>query len=92
MERPMKRNLKITNEPIAEASLFAHRQSSDAAGAVIYFLGIVRGIEESAAIDAIEYETFQKWPSIKFHLLLMKSRSVGPFNPCASFIVLESSK
>ena len=69
MERPMKRNLKITNEPIAEASLFAHRQSSDAAGAVIYFLGIVRGIEESAPIAAIEYETFQKMAEHQFHLL-----------------------
>jgi len=65
----MKRNLKITNEPIAEASLFAHRQSSDAAGAVIYFLGIVRGIEESAPIAAIEYETFQKMAEHQFHLL-----------------------
>ena len=65
----MKRNLKITNEPIAEASLFAHRQSSDAAGAVIYFLGIVRGIEESAPIGAIEYETFQKMAEHQFHLL-----------------------
>jgi len=65
----MNRNLKITNEPIAEASLFAHRQSSDAAGAVIYFLGIVRGIEESATIAAIEYETFQKMAEHQFHLL-----------------------
>ena len=65
----MKRELRITTEPIAEASLFAHRQSSDAAGAVIYFLGIVRGIEQSAPIAAIEYETFQKMAEHQFHLL-----------------------
>ena len=65
----MKRELRITTEPIAEASLFACRQASDAAGAVIYFLGIVRGIEQSAPIAAIEYETFQKMAEHQFHLL-----------------------
>ena len=65
----MKKDLQITNKPIAEAQLFAQRQTSDEAGAVVYFLGIVRGTEEAEVISAIEYETFQRMAEHQFNLL-----------------------
>ena len=65
----MKRQLTITNEPIDEAALLRERQASDAMGAVIYFLGMVRGIEEDKKISAIEYEAFQKMVEHQFNLL-----------------------
>ena len=38
-------------------------------GAAVYFLGVVRGTEENAAIRAIEYEAFQKMVEHQFTLL-----------------------
>ena len=38
-------------------------------GAVIYFLGVVRGTEGERSISAIEYEAFQKMVEHQFHLL-----------------------
>jgi len=56
----MKRQLKITTQPINEAELLAQRAMSDRMGAAVYFLGVVRGTEGAAAISALEYETFQR--------------------------------
>ena len=74
----MKRNLQITTEPIAETALFAQRQTSDTAGAVVYFLGIVRGVEEGTAISAIEYETFQRMAEHQFNLLFAEMEKRWP--------------
>ena len=38
-------------------------------GAVIHFLGLVRGTEGGKKISAIEYEAFQKMVEHQFHLL-----------------------
>ncbi len=38
-------------------------------GAVIYFVGVVRGTEEMADISAIEYEAFQRMAEHQFQLL-----------------------
>ena len=38
-------------------------------GAVVYFLGVVRGTEEGAAIQAIDYESFQAMAEHQFNLL-----------------------
>jgi len=38
-------------------------------GAVIYFLGVVRGKENESVISAIEYETFQRMAEHQFNLL-----------------------
>src|SRR5689334_9460710 len=65
----MKRVLTITPEPIDEAALVRQRVMSSDMGAVIYFLGVVRGVEGNAAITAIEYEAFQKMVEHQFHLL-----------------------
>jgi len=65
----MKRQLTITNEPIDEAALLRERCMSDGMGAVIYFLGVVRGAEGEKSISAIEYEAFQKMVERQFQLL-----------------------
>ncbi len=65
----MKRHLTITTQAIDEAALLRERKASDEMGAVIYFLGIVRGSEGEHKISAIEYEAFQKMAEHQFHLL-----------------------
>ena len=65
----MTRHITITAEPINEAALLAQRRMSDDMGAAVYFLGVVRGTEENAAIQAIEYEAFQKMVEHQFTLL-----------------------
>ena len=65
----MKRELTITDQPIDEAGLLNGRQMSDGMGAVVYFLGVVRGAEGEAAITAIEYESFQRMAEHQFQLL-----------------------
>ncbi len=65
----MKTQLNITTEPIDEAALLQRRQISGGMGAVVCFLGVVRGVEADATISAIEYEAFQKMAEHQFHLL-----------------------
>ena len=65
----MKRHLTLTSDPIAEPALIAARSLSSGMGAVVYFLGVVRGIEEGAAISAIEYEAFQRMAEHQLNLL-----------------------
>lgn len=65
----MTRQLKLTTEPIDEAALMAERKLSDGMGAVVNFLGVVRGDEEGNAISAIEYEAFEKMVTHQFNLL-----------------------
>ena len=65
----MKRQLIITTEPIDEPALLRGRTMSAAMGAVVYFLGVVRGTEKNASISAIEYEAFQKMVERQFHLI-----------------------
>ncbi|MEK7780094.1 MAG: molybdenum cofactor biosynthesis protein MoaE [Verrucomicrobiota bacterium] len=65
----MNRELAISTEPINEAALIAERQMSAGMGAVVNFLGVVRGSEEGKAIAAIEYEAFEKMVVYQFNLL-----------------------
>ncbi len=48
----MKRILEITAGPIDEACLLSQRKISESVGAVVYFLGVVRGTEEGTTINA----------------------------------------
>ncbi len=66
----MKRDVRISTEPINEAALQAARQASAGAGAVVYFIGLVRGTEAGAAIEGLEYESFQRMVEHQFALLL----------------------
>ena len=65
----MKRQLTITTERIDEAALLSKRKMSDGMGAVVCFLGVVRGTEEDRAISAIEYEAFLRMAEHQFNLL-----------------------
>lgn len=65
----MTRQLVITSDPINEAALLATRKLSAGMGAVVNFLGVVRGEEAGQAIRAIEYEAFEKMVTHQFHLL-----------------------
>src|SRR5438128_12006572 len=65
----MKRQLTTTTEPIDEAALLSKRRMSDGMGAVVCFLGVVRGDEEGNAISAIEYEAFLRMAEHQFNLL-----------------------
>jgi molybdopterin synthase catalytic subunit len=65
----MKRRLIITEAPIDEAALVAGRSASSGMGAVVSFLGLVRGIENGAPICALEYESFQRMAQRQFGLL-----------------------
>jgi molybdopterin synthase catalytic subunit len=65
----MKRQLTITTERIDETALLSKRRMSDGMGAVVCFLGVVRGSEEDRAISAIEYESFLRMAEHQFNLL-----------------------
>lgn len=66
----MKRHVRISTEPINEAALQAARMASAGAGAVVYFVGLVRGMEAETAIEGLEYESFQRMVEHQFDLLL----------------------
>ena len=65
----MKRELSITLDCIDEAKLTTTRELSPTMGAVVYFLGIVRGTEQGIGISAIDYETFEAMARHQFNLL-----------------------
>lgn len=65
----MKRQLILTAKPIDEPALLAGRQISAGMGAVVNFLGVVRGQEEDRTIVAIEYEAFEQMVAHQFSLL-----------------------
>ena len=65
----MKRELKITNQPIDETALSQARKFSTQMGAVVTFLGIVRDEEQGQPVAALEYEAFQRMAEHQFNLL-----------------------
>jgi molybdopterin synthase catalytic subunit len=65
----MKRQLTLTTEPIDEPALLAQRSLSAGMGAVVCFLGVVRGTQGDASIRALEYEVFQRMAEHQFNLL-----------------------
>ena len=65
----MKRRLEITAEPIDEAVLLRERSISRSMGAVVYFLGVVRGTEAGTNISALDYEAFQRMAEHQISLL-----------------------
>ena len=65
----MKRQLTLTTESINEPALLAQRSLSNSMGAVVYFLGVVRGTQGNANIRALEYEVFQRMAEQQINLL-----------------------
>jgi molybdopterin synthase catalytic subunit len=74
----MKRELILTTEPIDEAALLAKRAMSAGMGAAAYFAGVVRGEEEGAAIQAIDYEAFEKMAWHQFELIFQEMERRWP--------------
>ena len=66
----MKKQVTITAEPINEPALLSQRAMSQGMGAVVCFLGFVRGTEGNANISALEYEVFQRMAEHQINLLL----------------------
>jgi molybdopterin synthase catalytic subunit len=65
----VQRKLALTTEPIDEAALMSQRTFSTGMGAAIYFLGMVRGVEQGAPIAALEYEAFERMVMRQLNLL-----------------------
>lgn len=74
----MKHQLTLTTEPIDETALLSQRKMSRDMGAVVYFLGVVRGTEEEKPINAIEYEAFPRMVEHQFHLLFDQMEKQWP--------------
>jgi molybdopterin synthase catalytic subunit len=66
----MKKQVVITAEPIHEPARLSQRTLSAGMGAVVCFLGVVRGTEEHANITALEYEAFPRMAEHQINLLL----------------------
>ena len=65
----MRHHLVISTEPIDEQALLAGRTMSHGMGAVVNFLGVVRGTEADAPIEALTYEVFQRMAEHQISLL-----------------------
>lgn len=65
----MRRHLLITADPIDEVALLSQRTLSSGVGAVVHFLGVVRGTEGGATIEALGYEVFQRMAEHQIGLL-----------------------
>ena len=74
----MKQEITLTNGPIDEAALMAKRAISAGMGAAVYFAGVVRGSEEGAAIQAIDYEAFEKMARHQFELIFQEMERRWP--------------
>ena len=74
----MKKQVTITAEPIDELSLLGQRAMSSGMGAVVYFVGVVRGTEGKTNIGALEYEAFQRMAEHQISLLLDKMAKCWP--------------
>ena len=74
----MKKQVTITAEPINESALLSQRVMSQGMGAVVCFLGVVRGTEGNANISALEYEVFQRMAEHQIDLLLEEMNKRWP--------------
>jgi molybdopterin synthase catalytic subunit len=68
----MKTELTITREPLDETRLLRGRKASAGMGAVVYFLGVVRGTEEETSIRALDYEAFEPMARHQFELIFQQ--------------------
>lgn len=65
----MRRDLQLVREPLNEEALRRGRSASSGAGAVLQFLGIVRGSEGDDSIRALDYEAFEPMAVHQFEKL-----------------------
>jgi len=74
----MERQLTITADPINEPEWLAQRSASPAMGAVVYFIGLVRGNEGDEAIQALNYEAFEEMAMHQFGKILQAMEERWP--------------
>jgi molybdopterin synthase catalytic subunit len=74
----MHRWLQLTTNPIDEQALGDSRKYSEGMGAVVYFLGVVRGTEAGAALSALDYEAFHQMAEHQFNLIFEQIESRWP--------------
>lgn len=74
----MKPELTLTPDPINETALLAQRARSAAAGAVVYFVGVVRGTEDGQSIRALDYEAFDRMAAHQFRLIFQHLEARWP--------------
>lgn len=74
----MHQELLLTRQPIDEAALRASRPATPTAGAALAFLGIVRGREDGAPIQAIDYEAFEAMADHQFRKLFAELEQRWP--------------
>jgi molybdopterin synthase catalytic subunit len=65
----MKREITISQDAIDELSLVRQRRLSPESGAVVCFLGVVRGVEGDRPIQSLEYEAFVAMAERQFGVL-----------------------
>lgn len=74
----MRRELHIGPEAIDEGALLSGRVVRPDMGAVVCFMGFVRGTEAGAAVAGLAYESFQEMAAHQFHLLFDRLEAQWP--------------
>jgi molybdopterin synthase catalytic subunit len=74
----MERQLTLSQDPIDDAGLARRRRSDRETGAVVCFLGLVRGTEGTEAIQALEYEAFINMVEHQFGLIFAEMEKRWP--------------
>jgi len=74
----MKSHLTITATPLDEAELIGQGRCPAAAGAVVRFVGVVRGTEDGRPIRGLEYETFQQMAEHQFERIFQEVEKRWP--------------
>ena len=69
----MTTELLLSRDPISETELRASRTVGSGAGAVITFVGVVRGQEGETAIAGLEYTAFEPMVQHQFSLLFAEA-------------------
>ena len=74
----MKHSLILNNEPIDEAALKLSRPPLLNEGAVLVFLGVVREVEGTERLSALEYEAFRPMAEHQFNQLFRRAAELWP--------------
>jgi len=74
----MRRQVTITKKKIDEQRCTEERELDTRSGAVVCFLGIVRGTEGDERIKSLEYEAFEKMAYHQFNLILDQVQTQWP--------------
>ena len=74
--------VELTHEPI-DTSRLLERVASPAAGAVVLFLGVTRGVTDERGTDSLDYECYPEMALRKLKELVEQARQRWPLEGCA---------